>query len=169
MGLRLFELTSEYAEIRNRMEEVAIANEGEIDDNLERILADLDSISGERTAKMGNCVAITLEADAEADKIEAMAKALVARAKACRSVSERLREYIDCSLLPGEKVKTEYATVYRMKTSSVEVECEPEELPVAYQRITVEPNKTELKAAIKAGCYIENVSIVEKQSLVIRK
>jgi len=169
MGLRLFELTSEYEAIRARMEEVALINEGEIDDNLEGILRDLDGVAEERTTKIGNCVAICLEAEAEAEKIEAMAKAMVARAKAYKGVSERLREYVDCNLLPGEKIKTAFATVYRMKSQSVELTCEPEELPAEYQRVTVEANKTELKAAIKAGGHIDCVSLVGKESLVIRK
>ena len=99
---------------------------------------------------------------AEIENMQARLKALNTKIE---SSTRRYQEYLN-----GEKVSTPKLAVTYRKAEAVEVDVSVDELPAQYQRIktTVEPDKTALKAALKAGEEIAGCHLVTRQSMSIK-
>lgn len=99
---------------------------------------------------------------AEIENMQARLKALNTKIE---SSTRRYQEYLN-----GEKVSTPKLAVTYRKAEAVEVDVPVDELPAQYQRIktTVEPDKTALKAALKAGEEIAGCHLVTRQSMSIK-
>lgn len=99
---------------------------------------------------------------AEIENMQARLKALNTKIE---SSTRRYQEYLN-----GEKVSTPKLAVTYRKAEAVEVDVPVDELPAQYQRIktAVEPDKTALKAALKAGEEIAGCHLVTRQSMSIK-
>jgi len=125
----------------------------------------------------------------EADKVDSFAgflRAEAARAKACREESQRLAakartmenkldwlksHYV--GVMQEHNLKKISGAVYTLSlrnSQSVHISIPPENLPEQYQRKTVkiDPDKTALAAALKAGEIISGCCLADKQSLTVR-
>lgn len=102
-----------------------------------------------------------------AEVLKAEAKKLTARAKACEAEAERCHIYL-AELLNGEKFETERVKVSWRMSEKVQV-LPGVKLPERYLRYKEpEPDKTALKADLKAGVEIEGVSLVKTNNMVVK-
>ena len=160
----LFEINTEL----QRLWDAAVDPEtGELN---EEILADFEALEMDRTTKIENigCWIKNLKSDAEALKAES--KAMETRAKSAERKAESLKEYLEAAL-QGEKFSTAKVAISWRRVQAVEVDdAEVAQLPEQYVRrkISVEPDKTAIKDALKSGEIIEGCRLVERQSMSIK-
>lgn len=107
-----------------------------------------------------------LQADALAYKAEK--DAFAARQKAAENKVESLKAYL-VSALDGQKFSTAKCAVSFRKSEAVQVD-DVNSIPAEWTRIktTIEPDKTALKAALKAGREITGCKLVENTSVQIK-
>ena len=80
--------------------------------------------------------------------------------------AESVKKYITRAL-NGDKFKNARVSVSYRKSESVCVE-DIAALPDEFKKITVEPKKTELKEAMKAGKVFEGVTLEVKENVIIK-
>ena len=142
-------------EISNAILECVDLETGEIIDQ-ER----LDSLMMERSEKIES-VALwikNLESDAVAYKAEK--EAFAAREKQATNKAKRLKEWL-ARVCEGEKFTTPRCAVSFRNSETVEID-EGAAIPDEYMRTktTTEPDKVEIKAALKAGAEIAGCRLV---------
>jgi chromosome segregation ATPase len=162
----LYEISQDYAAIIAAVEEA----EGELTPELEEALA----ANGEDfAAKIENYLKAirNFEADAAACKEEAARfKAKEERAK---KTAERLKESVMAAMQQRGIQKQDFGnlTASVRKTERVVVDDDLiATLPDDFKRVktTIEPDKTALKTALKAGATIEGAQLVDNYSLNIK-
>lgn len=110
------------------------------------------------------CFIKNLKSDAAALKAEE--QALSKRRKFAENKAEWLSKYLsDC--LNGKTYKSARAAISYRKSVSVDI-ADIESIPEQYRKITIEPNKTEIKNALKNGEEIPGATLVEKSNMVIK-
>lgn len=127
----------------------------------------LDALLMERTEKIEN-VALwikNLESDAVAYKAEE--DAFKARREKAEKKAENLRVWL-AQACDGQKFETGRCAVSFRKSESVEVS-DINKVPVAFIRTktTESPDKTAIKAAIKAGQTVDGCTLVQKYNAKI--
>ncbi|MGX2956392.1 siphovirus Gp157 family protein [Ursidibacter arcticus] len=158
--MKLYDLNESY---QNLLE---LLDNEEFQDN-EDIINALETIKEEFSEKADNVVRLIKNAEAEATAIAPELKRLTARKQARENLAKRLKQYL-LENMTEQKIKTNLFTISVAKTQAVDVQVPVNNLPLAYQKISIEPNKTELKKAIKAGEVIEGVSLIDSPYLAIR-
>lgn len=109
-------------------------------------------------------------------ELDADAKALgeeIARLQARKKSAERRVEWLKSYMRPtldalGGKLKTPRATIYKMHTQKVVLDCKPDNLPQAFQKLEVKADLAGLKKALKGGEKIQGAYLVDNESIVIR-
>ena len=160
-------LYSASAELRDLLEQVDVET-GELPEGLEQVR---ELVAGKSRA----VAAFILENEAQADMVEAHAKALLQRVKTARKRSEWLREYLrshmaGCGVL---SIKSDDGTfsvkLERERDESVEV-FDDKQLPRDYLRetVTIAADKTLIKKAMKDGFDVPGAKLVRKDRLTIR-
>lgn len=129
-----------------------------------------EQLQMERDAKIENigCWIKNLESDADALKAEA--KNMADRAKRAERKADSLKRYLTAAL-DGEKFNSTRCAISWRRSVSVEIdEAEIPELPEQYLRTktTIEPDKTAIKDALKAGEVIEGCRLVERNNISIK-
>lgn len=128
---------------------------------------DLDAIEMEFREKVEN-VALMVKnflSDAEAYKREK--ESFAKKEQIAKNKAERLKAYL-AGNLGGEKFKSDRVTISYRKSDSVEI-TDAAALPVKYLRTKEpEPNKAEIKKALKAGEEVSGAVLVEKESIQIK-
>lgn len=153
--MKLWELSDEIAELDNA---IATINDDETipEDEKESLLNELFSQyleSDEQfTQKAVNVASYIkyLEDLAELRKLEV--KRLTALKQNAENQAQRLRGYLVMHMSRLNKKKLEGVNVklsIRRKPATLEINCDVEDLPTEYQRITIEPDKAKIKAFIK--------------------
>lgn len=171
MSLSLYEIDAELLKIGEEVYEVFDDETGEVSDidRFEELKKRLDELTEARDDKISNiaCWYKSLLAEAEAIKAEKMA--LAKRQKSCENKAESLKKYLDYAL-QGKKFSDSRCNITYRKSKSVVVDpdLDPFNLPIQFQKVTIEPNKVELKKAIEGGQIVEGVEIVEKNSIQIK-
>lgn len=124
----------------------------------------LDGLLMERNTKIEN-VALwikNLESDAAAYKAEE--DSFKARREKAEKKAEKLREWLS-QVCGGQKFETSRCAVSFRKSESVEVS-DINKIPVEFIRTTTKtteaPDKTAIKAAIKAGQTVDGCTLVQK-------
>jgi hypothetical protein len=81
-----------------------------------------------------------------------------------------LTGYLENNLGEGEKLKDSTCSVGWRASSSVALaaDLDPRTLPDAYKRIKIEPDKTAISTALKAGEIIPGATIETRKSIAIR-
>lgn len=142
---------------------------GEIDEaKAQEFLTNLP-IEREKKLEAYGCLIKNLTA--EADAIRDEEKALAARRQQKEKTVERLKQNVAASLQAFGESKFETPKIaYSFRRSEVVEVADDAELPEKY--ITVKtvtsPDKTAIKAALKAGESIDGASLVVKQNLQIK-
>lgn len=126
----------------------------------------LTSLTIERDRIVEGLALYALELERQADSIGAEVKRLQERQRETREkaarLSLRLGEY-----LGHEKFKTDLVTVSFRRAEAVEVDPDTE-LPPEFRRVKYEPDKTAIKAALKAGKEVQGCCLTQNTSTIIR-
>lgn len=164
----IYQLTREY----NDLYELALANAdeetGELD---ERITSALDIKGAELETKGISVACVVKRLNATADEIDSEIERLTKMKKAIQSTTERLKDGLKAAWLSAGIVKTESvkATISFRKSEQVAIDNEAD-LPEEYKReiVTIKPDKTAIKAAIKEGKEIPGAHIEECINIQIK-
>jgi hypothetical protein len=166
MGLKLYELTSQYEELVRTAADCADPADAQM-------FADtIEGLQGEIAEKVENCAAVVKTLDAEADAIREEEKRLAARRQSLGTASDRLKLYMLDSLkvaqLPKIKGKL-FAVSIQLTPPSVVLDIDdPAKLPPALQRIRVEPDKSQIGEMLKMGAQLAYAHLEQKETLRIR-
>ena len=166
--LTLFDLTDAITDIVDDLVDALIANDTE---EVESLLDALDSLYGARSEKHEGYVHVIKNAETASAACKAEANAFYARAKALENLSRRLKETLLADLQQHGERRTTAGNfkIARQKNSqpSVIVSIDAADLPVDFQRLTIEAEKTALKDALKHGETIDGVSLETGEHLRI--
>lgn len=137
----------------------------------EQALQRVEALAAQKTVALTDLGLFVKQADsiyiAHLDSVIAELKARKARIEKARDIAQAVIE----KLLPvGEKLETDFVTLSWRKSEAVVVDGAPELLPEKYQRvkITVDADKTAIKAAIKAGEIVPGARLEVRQNLQIK-
>lgn len=157
----------------------------EINAALEGLLEQVDSETGELTCDLEALSDLMLARDekleglalyvknvgAEAEAIKAEEKALAERRKVLENKAERAKKFLS-EFLSGEKFQTPKVAVSWRKSEAVELGDSfmvwAREQDKFLRWKDPEPDKTAIKAAIKAGEVIPGAELVSRQSMTIK-
>ena len=133
---------------------------------------DLDALEAARADKLEAVACFIKGHDAEAAAIKAEEKALEARRKAKEAKADRLRAYLANSLQTAGESRFESARCALAFRKSEAVEIVDEALLFAFgfcdEKLTVAPNKTKIKKALKAGDAVPGAQLIVKQNIQIK-
>lgn len=144
------------------------------DEETGEILWDEDNFNQlemERNDKLESVALYIKSLDADAAAIKAEEKALAERRSIKEKKADRLRGYLAFSMQSFGDTKLETPRVALSFRKSEHVEIEDENLiPLDFcrQKVTVTPDKTAIKKAIKNGETVNGATLVERQNLQIK-
>jgi hypothetical protein len=132
-----------------------------------------NALQMERAEKVENIALFMKDVAADADKLKHEIDALTERYRAAQKQAESLKNYLAFAL-NGEPFKTPRVACSWRQSESVEIE--PDDfLPWAKEYATEflrfkdpEPDKAAIKAALKAGEYVEGAELVKKSNLTVK-
>ena len=132
-------------------------------------LEKLEALQMERDRKIHNVACWYKELNAEAEAIKSEKQKLAKRQQVCENKAESLKKYL-AFVLDGEKFKDGAVSISYRTTKSVVFydDFDYSTLPEEYQKVTIEPKKTELKQAIENGQVIEGVELEVKSAIQIK-
>lgn len=138
---------------------------GEVNDEL---YAQFEALEMERDAKIEGIACWVKNLTSDAAQLKAEAKAMQERAAAAEKKAESLKGYL-AAALNGQKFETARAAIGWRKSKAVHIEYGTE-LPDEYirRKITEEPDKAAIKAALVAGKHIEGCELVENNNITIK-
>lgn len=171
----LYDLVGKAGELATRIEIIAADLES---NNPEVVTAAETELEELINAQDDNQQAIFAKADAWAwviDKRRAMAtaradqaKRLAALARADQAAADGMEARLIAALTKAFPAETRFELLNHRITSrcseAVEITCDPAELPKGCQRVKVEPDRTAIKAAIKAGETVPGCELVQRRS-----
>jgi len=163
--MNLYEIDKNLTVVMSRAEEYAIEHDGEIPETLGQML---DNLEAEKDVKISNVCKYIKNQLAFAEAIKAEAKALTDRARSIANRAEWMKTVYLANSLNGEKWEDANSKVSYRKSESVKLDVEPEKLPVEFQRVKVDADKTEIKKALKAGGAVAGASLITKQNIQIK-
>lgn len=128
--------------------------------------AALAALEMARDKKIENIAMWHKELLAEAAALKAEADKLMARRKTAENKAESLKSYLD-EVLGGEKFKTARVAISYRKSEPVEITNQAK-IPQEFLRVKTEPDKTAIKAALKAGKEVDGARLVESRNIQIK-
>ena len=165
----LFEISGKAKAIISDIIDAEIAGDA---DEVNALVEELDDIYGAREAKHEGYVHVIKNALTAAEGHKAEADAFAARARALNNLAKRLKERLVDDLQSHDEsvVNAGIFKIARQRNSqpSVVLDVDAEDLPEAYQKVTVEADKDALKYAINAGEVIDGVNVVTGEHIRIR-
>lgn len=165
--MKTFEILQEFRALEELLNEFD-PETGEILNSEEDIKDYVLNLSNEKSVKLDNIEDLKREYAGQIATIKEKVAKLQSKIKTFENKIDSLKE-LQLMLLDGEKFKTAENNFYFTKSKSVYVEdWFLPQLDDKFKKVTVTPNKTELKKAIKSGEVFEGVGIEEKTSLVVR-
>ncbi len=164
MNITLYQAADQVRELLEQID----PETGELPEGLEQARAIV-------ATKSQAVAAFILDDEARADMVEAHAKALMAKVKTARKRSERLREYLRLHMDAAGvlSIKSDDGTfackLEKERDESIEV-FDDKQLPADYlrEKVTVEPDKTLIRRALKDGFEVPGARLVRKDRLSIR-
>lgn len=169
--MTIFDIDRNFAAIMEDIMLVFDEETGEVTDidRFEELKRNLDELQEERNTKISNIACWYKQLVAEADAIKEEKMNLQKRQQTTEKKAESLKKYLEYAL-QGEKFKDSRVVISYRKSDSVvlDPDLDPFDLPLQYQKVSIEANKAELKKAIKNGEKINGVSIEEKQNIQIK-
>lgn len=167
----LFEIDNEIIEICDLIYECFDDETGEVSDidKFEELKAKMDALQEERGQKISNIALFYKQTVAEAEAIKAEKMALAKRQAQKEKKAESLKKYLDYAL-QGEKFEDARCKISYRASEQVQLDpdLDPFNLPIQFQKVSIEANKTELKKALKNGEKVDGVTLVEKKNIQIK-
>ncbi len=174
--MKIFDIKSEFDALRELVETVDFDTEtGEVKDNSKLFKSLLDEVELKVGEKLESIEYIKREINSGIEALKTEETRLYKKRKALENNIERLKE-LQVQLLsefPEHKTKTDKGFSFYMQESESVILMPfvtPEMLPEQYKttRMSIEPNKTALKNAIKSGELVNGVEIEKKSTLRVR-
>ena len=165
--MALYEINDEIAKCEIAIMESIDLETGEILDTT--LTEKMKALQLDRKDKISGCIYAINKRE---DKIE-LAKKEIERLKElikiCENQDERIREYLLQNIKIGEKIDLGLHSIGWRKSEAIEIENESD-IPKEYmtEKITLTPNKTKIKEAIKGGFEVKGCKLVERQNLQIK-
>ena len=160
MGKNLFNINEDMFRLHQQIEE----NGGELTAELEEQLTITEN---DRESKCEGYVSVIRQLKSKSQLIKDEAKRLLDAARVYDKSVERLEDNLLSSVVQLGNIKTNFVSISTRRNKSVEI-ADDAELPLQYQRVKIEPNKTAIKEALESGIDVPGAQIVEKFSLLIR-
>ena len=156
-------------EISDAIERVLLAGtDQETGEIMPEALAELEALEMARDEKALAVAAYLIGERVEADAIEDQAERLQRRAQTHRNRAARLEEYLAAHLEQGCKLSDARVEISWRRSKAVELDCVPESLPIAYQRLKIEADKLGLRKTLEAGGEVKGARLVERWKLQVR-
>ena len=169
--MTIYDIDNEFATKMDELLEIFDEETGEVTDidRFEELKKALDSLAEERKQKISNVACWYKSLVAEANAIKEEKQKLAKRQAACENKAENLKKYLEYAL-QGEKFKDARVNITYRPTKSVGFipDYDYSKLPPEFQKVTIEPKKTEIKKAIESGVEIPGAFIEEKVSTIIK-
>lgn len=169
--MTIYELDANIGAILSQIDEIFDAETGEVSDidKFEELKKQLDELAEARDEKISNVAVWYKQLVAEAEAIKTEKMALAKRQQATENKAESLKKYLEYAL-QGEKFEDARCKIsYRTSESITFADgFDYSKLPTEFQKVTVEPNKVELKKAIKDGQGFAGVFLQKKTSTIIK-
>ena len=169
--MNIYEIDNEFATKMNELLEIFDEETGEVTDidRFEELKKALDGLAEERKQKISNVACWYKSLVAEAEAIKTEKQNLAKRQQAVENKAESLKKYLEYAL-QGEKFEDARCKIsYRTSESITFADgFDYSKLPTEFQKVTVEPNKVELKKAIKDGQGFAGVFLQKKTSTIIK-
>jgi len=159
--MRLIDFVGQYQSLLNRLDNCEIGEETDIGLHLNDVVDALED-------KLERCAWIYRNLCQEEAAYRSEAARLEAKASQKGRQADLLKNYIGYCL-QGKSVKTKTFSLHFRKSESVEV-LDAAIVPEQYQRTKtiVEPDKTLIKADLRAGATIPGCVLIEKLNLQIK-
>lgn len=127
-----------------------------------------NELSEAREQKIEGACMLYKEKVAMADAIKAEIETLTARMKSAEREQESIKSFLAYAL-QGEKFETAKVKCGWRKSESVKIE-DDVELPEIYckTKVSILPDKTEIKKALKSGIAIAGCTLVESNNISIK-
>ena len=169
--MNIYEIDNEFATKMDELLEIFDEETGEVTDidRFEELKKALDGLAEERKQKISNVACWYKSLVAEAEAIKTEKQNLAKRQQAVENKAESLKKYLEYAL-QGEKFEDARCKIsYRTSESITFADgFDYSKLPTEFQKVTVEPNKVELKKAIKDGQGFAGVFLQKKTSTIIK-
>ena len=169
--MTIYDIDNEFATKMNELLEIFDEETGEVTDidRFEELKKALDDLAEERKQKISYVACWYKSLVAEAEAIKTEKQNLAKRQQAVENKAESLKKYLEYAL-QGEKFEDARCKIsYRTSESVTFADgFDYSKLPTEFQKVTVEPNKVELKKAIKDGQGFAGVFLQKKTSTIIK-
>ena len=168
------DIAEEIRELQVQLEAHAEENGGDITDfPLLSHLEDLEKAQAGAEARVHmllNLGCMALEYQAETEAMRAQAKRILDAAAKVEKKAAGIMAFLSDKLGIDEKLKDDRVSLSMRKSQAVafEADLKPEDLPIEYQRIKVEADKSGLTKALKGGQEIPGVSMETRYTLQIK-
>lgn len=169
--MRLFDISSEFAELYNLCEDIEFDEDGNIVDNSDLLSKLFNELESELSDKLENTAYIIKELKSSEDALKLESKRLADKAKILSNRQERLRQIMKLAIESSgqQKIKTDkfsFSVTNRESFNYDDVSMFG--LDKEFIKEKQELNKTKIKEFVKAGGSIDGVKIETKSSLTIR-
>jgi hypothetical protein len=164
--MNIFEINEQYRDILERAKESAIDRDGIVDDS---IAVALDALSETRYDKIGAYCKLYKSEMALAKAIEEEAMAMTKRAHSHEMLATWLRERLRGVLSEGEKIETAQYKIKWRKSERVDI-TDFTKIDSRFVRVIPErrePDKNEIKAALKLGEVVPGAELVTINNMSI--
>lgn len=143
---------------------------GEIIDAHEEVNAKLEELEFDRTAKIENIALYIKNMESLVGSLKAEEKALADRRRAREKRIENLKNYLTSSMVAANEngIETSKVCISFRKSESVVVNEEILDKQYFNAKLTLTPDKTAIKKALKDGATIDGAYIETKQNLQIK-
>lgn len=169
--MTIYDIDNEFATKMNELLEIFDEETGEVTDidRFEELKKALDGLAEERKQKISNVACWYKSLVAEAEAIKTEKQNLAKRQQAIENKAESLKKYLEYAL-QGEKFEDARCKIsYRTSEAVTFADgFDYSKLPTKFQKVTVEPNKVELKKAIKDGQGFAGVFLQKNTSTIIK-
>jgi hypothetical protein len=151
MSLTIFELDEEMKAAEEAIEKYAEEHEGDITDCPFNDI--LENLQMQKEDKCLNVAAWIKNLKAEAGAIEGEKKALYKRESALKNKAERLTNYLEFAIKPGEKLQNSRAVIGWRKSTAILLHPDftPEQFPSQFTKTEITISKTAVKEAMQGA------------------
>ena len=160
MAKNLFRINEDIFRLYQQIDD----NGGELTPELEEQLTITEN---DRESKCEGYVSVIRMFKSKSQLIKDEAKRLLDAARTYDKSIERLEDNLLSSIVQLGNIKTNFVSISTRRNKSVEI-ADDIEIPLQYQRVKIEANKTAIKEALESGIDVPGATIVEKYSLLIR-
>lgn len=166
--MKLYELTDSFKNISELLENPDFAENQDI-------IKALESIQCEFNKKAENIVYVIKNTESDIEAIDNEIKRLQEMKTSRKNNNERLKAYLKFNMeaTGNNKIRCPYFTIAYRETKESAVELDEKlfldnNCDESLLNIKITPNKTEIKARLKAGEHIEGAKLVDSKVLTIR-